>query len=95
MKEEFISLRKFTDRFAEIVLVSDQPILITRGKLPLGFYLPVKIWGSQHESEASRHMVELVLKHSGQRRSEVEGCIDSFLEKKKLMSALRGRFELP
>jgi hypothetical protein len=95
VKEGFISLRKFTEKFAEVVLVADGPLLLTRGKVPLGFYLPIKVWGAQHDSELCRHMVDMVLRHSGQTPEELGECIESFVEGKQILYAMRGRFEPP
>ena len=95
VKEGFISLRKFTEKFAEVVLVADGPLLLTRGKVPLGFYLPIKVWGAQHDSELCRHMVDMVLRHSGQTPEDLGECIESFVEGKQILYAMRGRFEPP
>lgn len=95
VKERFISLRKFTDKFAEVVLVADGPVLVTRGKVPLGFYLPIKVWGEQHDSEICRHMVEMVLRQSGQTPEDISECVDSFIEGKQILYAMRGRFDPP
>lgn len=63
------------EKFGEVLVTSDRPIIVTKDGVPLGFFVPARVWKTRADSVLSEHLVELVLVHSEQTDEDVEDAI--------------------
>lgn len=72
-----LTLRQLCDQLGQLMLTHDQPVMVTKDGVALGFFLPAKVWQTRQQSVLSEQMVELVLTSSGHDPQEVQACVDA------------------
>lgn len=90
MKGHSITLRRFRDKLAEILLYADAPVVVAKDQVPLGIFLPVKVWARREESGQAREAVRQALERSGVDEAQAQRCLDEYLARRR-RSRARGR----
>lgn len=71
-----MTLGELRKQLNEYLIEHDHPVMVIRNNVPLGFFIPAKIWKTQDVSAYSQDIVEVVLTGSSQTHSDVQACID-------------------
>lgn len=82
-RRRIITLGQLRERLSELLIEDDRPVMVIKNGIPLGFFLPAKVWKTQKVSPLSRQWVELVLAESGQSREDLQESIDDASARKK------------
>lgn len=76
MRKRSFTLNQLREKLAEVLLAGDRPVMVTKNGMPLGFFVPVRLWKAQEDSVLARHLVELILTSAGQALEDVQKAID-------------------
>lgn len=89
MRKRSVTLRQLREKFGELLISNDQPVVVTKDGIPLGFFIPAKVWKKPSDSELSDHFLELALVHAGQSRDDLKQCGDDIALRKKMETERR------
>lgn len=76
MKNCVVTLNRFRHKIAEYLLYADRPVVITRNQVPVGYFIPAKLWLQKESSESMRDATQRTLVAAGFTESDVAETID-------------------
>jgi prevent-host-death family protein len=79
MSDAFVSIHDFRKKLEEYLLYADQPVVITRRQMPVGFFIPAKLWYGRGDEEKFRKLVSVTLDAAGVSEEEVDESIDKLV----------------
>ena len=79
MSDAFVSIHDFRKKLEEYLLYAEQPVVITRRQMPVGFFIPAKLWYGRGNEEAFRKLVSVTLDAAGVSEQEVDESIDKLV----------------
>jgi len=79
MSDAFVSIHDFRKKLEEYLLYADQPVVITRRQMPVGFFIPAKLWYGRGDEENFRKLVSVTLDAAGVSEQEVDESIDKLV----------------
>ncbi len=82
-RKQVVTLGQLRDQLNELLIDDDSPVMVVKNGIPLGFFLPAKVWRERNESPAAKEMVEVILTSSGQSPRDLHACIDEAAQRPK------------
>lgn len=79
MSDAFVSIHDFRKKLEEYLLYAEQPVVITRRQMPVGFFIPAKLWYGRGNEETFRKLVSVTLDAAGVSEQEVDESIDKLV----------------
>lgn len=79
MSDSFVSVHDFRKRLEEYLLYAEQPVVITRRQMPVGFFIPARIWYGKENEESFRKLVSATLDAAGVSEQDVDESIEKFV----------------
>lgn len=78
MNEAFISVNEFRKRLEQHMLHAKNPMVISHLGMPMGYFIPARIWHDRATIEVFNELVQAVLEMSGYDEQDVKEAIESF-----------------
>lgn len=79
MSGSFVSVHDFRKKLEEYLLYAEQPVVITRRQMPVGYFIPAKIWYGKENVENFRKLVSATLEAAGYSEQDVDDSIEEFV----------------
>jgi len=79
MNGSFVSIHDFRKKLEEYLLYAEQPVVITRRQMPVGFFIPAKLWYGKENAEDFRKLVSATLDAAGFSEQDVDESIEEFV----------------
>jgi len=75
-RRQVVTLGQLRYQLSELLIDGGQPVMVVKNRIPLGFFLPARMWSERNDSVAAKEMVEVILASSGQSSRDLLACID-------------------
>lgn len=79
MSGAFVNIHDFRKKLEEYLLYAEQPVVITRRQMPVGYFIPAKVWFGKEHEENFKKLVAAALDASGFSEQDVDDSIEEFI----------------
>lgn len=79
MNGPFVNIHDFRKKLEEYLLYAEQPIVITRRQMPVGYFIPAKVWYGKDSEEHFKKLVSAALDAAGFSEQDVDDSIEEFI----------------
>jgi len=76
----FVNIHDFRKKLEEYLLYAEHPIVITRRQMPIGYFIPAKVWYLKDDSDEYKNLMSALLDASGFSEQDVEDSIEAFIQ---------------
>lgn len=80
MNEPFVNINDFRKKLEEYLLYADHPVVITRRRMPVGYFIPAKVWYGRGDTENLHRLVTVTLEAAGYSEKDVDESIEEFIQ---------------
>jgi prevent-host-death family protein len=80
VSEPFVNIHDFRKKLEEYLLYAEQPVVITRRQMPVGYFIPAKVWYGRGNAEQLRRLVSVTLEAAGYSEQDVDESIEEFIQ---------------
>ncbi|WP_024889656.1 hypothetical protein [Luteimonas huabeiensis] len=78
MSEAFVTVNEFRRKLEQYLLHAEHPLVISHRGMPMGYFLPARIWHERGKVEMFRKSLATMFDMSGCGEAEVERAIERF-----------------
>jgi len=78
MSDAFVSVYEFRKRLEQHMLHARQPMVVSHGGMPIGYFIPAKVWHDRATVEVFNELISAILEMSGYDEADVKEAIESY-----------------
>ncbi|WP_407352059.1 hypothetical protein [Luteimonas sp. R10] len=78
MSESFVTVYEFRKKLEQYLLHSERPMVISHRGMPMGYFIPARIWHDRETVAIFNELVAATLEMSGYGEQDVKDAIESF-----------------
>lgn len=78
MNESFVTVNEFRRKLEQYLLHAEHPLVISHRGMPMGYFLPARVWHERQKVDLFRKSLSTVFEMSGVGEAEVERAIEDF-----------------
>lgn len=78
MSEAFVTVHDFRRKLEQYLIHADRPLVISHRGMPMGYFIPARVWHERGKVETFRRTLSAILEMSGYEERDLRRSIEDF-----------------